>query len=151
MSLLPMRLQQGQLVNPYDVTWRDFNSMLSRFFGERPFEETGILAPYGVDIHEDADHIYVEADLPGFNKDEVDISLENQVLTITAEKKEESPAKGRKEDYLLHERRYRRFVRSFSLPATVDPQQVNAKLQDGILMVTLNKHEAAKPKKITVS
>lgn len=148
---LPMKIQQGQLAGPYDPVWRDFNTMLNRFFGEHPFEESGILAPYGVDIHEDADHIYVEAELPGFNKDDVDIALENQTLTITAEKKQEPPQKPQRPDYLLHERRYRRFVRSFTLPNIVDQQKVDAKLQDGILMITLNKHEQTKPKKIPIS
>src|SRR4029450_9163513 len=90
------------------------------------------LAPYGVDIREDADHIYVEAELPGFKKDEVDITLENQTLTISAERRqEEKKGDAGKGDMLLHERRYTRFLRSFTFPPTVDEQSVNAKLNDG--------------------
>ena len=110
------------------------------------------LAPYAVDVREDADHIYVEAELPGFKKDEIDISVENQSLTIAAEhrsqKDEKSADKG---EWLLHERRYTRFQRSFMLPPTVDSQSVAAKLNDGVLTVTLNKREETKPRKITVS
>lgn len=154
---LPMRVPQGHL-DPLELMRQDFGSMLSRFLGSREWEETGLMAPYGVDIREDADHIYVEAEVPGFHKDDIDVSLENQVLTIRAEKREEmqQPQQGQKQqkqqqgDFLLRERRYRRFERSFTLPATVDPQHVDAKLQDGILTVTLNKREEHKPRKIQV-
>jgi HSP20 family protein len=105
-----------------------------------------------VDIREDQDHFYVEAELPGFKKDDIDITLENQTLTISAERSAENKEDGQKTgELLLHERRYTRFVRSFTLPPTVDEQTVNAKLADGVLTVTLNKREETKPRKITVS
>ena len=111
-----------------------------------------LFAPYGVDVREDQDHIYVEAELPGFRKEDVDITLENQTLTITADRKIESkPGDQRKGDYLLRERRHTRFQRSFTLPPTVDEQTVNAKLADGVLVITLNKREETKPRKITVA
>jgi HSP20 family protein len=127
--------------------------MLNRWFGGRESNggHTGYLAPYAVDVREDADHIYVEAELPGFKKDEVDITLENQTLTISAERKSEEKKQGDKGELLLHERRYSRFLRSFTLPPTVDEQSVNAKLNDGLLTVTLNKREETKPRKVTVS
>jgi HSP20 family protein len=102
-----------------------------------------------VDVREDADHIYVEAELPGFRKDEVDITLENSTLTISAERKENS--QNENGDWLLRERRYSRFLRSFTLPPTVDEQSVDAKLSDGVLLVTLNKREETKPRKVMVS
>jgi HSP20 family protein len=107
-------------------------------------------APYAVDVREDADHLYVDAELPGFSKEDVDITLENQTLTIQAERKEEQEGQ-RKGDYLLNERRYRRFLRSFTLPPTVDDRKVDAKLHDGVLHITLNKREETKPRKIQVS
>ena len=108
------------------------------------------LAPYAVDVREDADHFYVEAELPGFSKEDVDITLENQMLTIAAERKSEKEEKSKKGELLLHERRYNRFLRSFTLPPTVDEQTVNAKLDNGILTITLNKREETKPRKIQV-
>jgi len=101
--------------------------------------------------HGTADHFYVEAELPGFKKDDLDITLENQQLTIAAVRKEEQEQKNDKGEFLLHERRYNRFLRSFTLPPTVDDQTVNAKLNDGVLVITLNKREETKPRKITVS
>jgi HSP20 family protein len=135
-----------------DVIGREFDSVLNRFFnpGDGGVAGGQRLAPYGVDIREDADHLYVEADIPGFKKDEIDITLENQTLTISAEHREMKDNE-KKGDWLLNERRYARFLRSFSLPPTVDDQKVDAKLQDGVLTVTLNKREETKPRKIQVS
>jgi HSP20 family protein len=156
---LPTRVQRsGQQYDPLELAQREFDSMLNRWFsgggGGRALPDGGsYLAPYAVDVREDGDHIYVEAELPGYKKDEVDITLENQTLTITAERREEQKRGGeeKKGDLLLHERRYSRFQRSFNLPPTVDEQTVNAKLSDGVLTVTLNKREETKPRKIQVS
>jgi HSP20 family protein len=149
---LPTRVNRGQYSDPYDAIQREFDSVLGRFLGGQPATDGGQrLAPYCVDVREDADHFYVEAELPGFKKDDVEITLENQQLTISAERKEDQRQDGEKGDLLHHERRYTRFLRSFTLPPTVDEQTVNAKLADGILTITLNKREETKPRKITVS
>jgi len=153
---LPTRVQRGQQYDPFELAQREFDTMLGRFLGERQANGTnggtGALAPYAVDVREDGDHIYVEAELPGFKKEEVDITLENQTLTISAERREERGNDGNKKgEHLLRERRYTRFLRSFTLPPTVDEQTVNAKLNDGVLTITLNKREETKPRKISVS
>ena len=157
---LPTRVQRGQQqqqYDPFELAQREFDTMLNRFLGERQANGsnggTGALAPYAVDVREDGDHIYVEAELPGFKKDEIDITLENQTLTIAAERREErGNGDGQKKgEHLLRERRYTRFLRSFTLPPTVDEQTVNAKLADGVLTITLNKREETKPRKISVS
>lgn len=147
---LPAKVQRG-FVDPLDMIGREFDTALNRFFQGGGSGDGGrhYMAPYGVDIREDADHLYVEADIPGFKKDEVDITLENSTLTISAEHREDGDQK--KGDWLLNERRYARFLRSFTLPPTVDDQKVDAKLQDGVLKVTLNKREETKPRKIQVS
>jgi HSP20 family protein len=152
---LPTRVHRGQ--DPFEMAQREFDSLLGRFLGGREMAGGGagsgnFLAPYAVDVREDGDHIYVEAELPGFKKDEIDITLENQTLTIAAERKEEMGGDSEKKgEHLLHERRYTRFLRSFTLPPTVDEQTVNAKLNDGVLTITLNKREETKPRKISVS
>jgi len=142
---LPILVRRG-FTDPIEYGQRDFNNMLSNFFSNQ--QDGGQLAPFGVDVREDADHIYVEADLPGFKKEEVEITLENQTLTIAAEHKEEHEEKG---GMLLHERRYSQFLRSFTLPPTVDEKAVDAKLQDGVLKVTLNKREETKPRRVQVN
>jgi len=148
---LPIRVQRG--ADPFELAQREFDSMLGRFFGNRVMDDGGTyLAPYGVDVREDPDHIFVEAELPGYRKDEVDINLENQTLTISAQHNQTKEEKSsNKAEWLLRERRYSRFQRSFTLPASVDPQSVQAKLADGVLTVTLNKREETKPRRITVA
>ena len=151
---LPTRVQRGQQYDPFELAQREFDTMLGRFLGERQANGTnggtGALAPYGVDIREDGDRLVVEAEMPGFKKEDVDITLENQTLTISGERREEK--KDQKEaGYLLNERRYSRFLRSFTLPPTVDEKSVQAKLENGVLTVTLNKREETKPRKIFVS
>ena len=153
---LPTRVHRGQTYDPFEGAQREFDTMLNRFFGGREVAAAngsgGYLAPYAVDVREDGDHIYVEAELPGFKKDEVDITLENQTLTISAERRSETKNGGdqKQGDLLLHERRYTRFLRSFTLPPIVDEGSVNAKLHDGVLTITLNKREETKPRKISV-
>ena len=150
---LPTRVNRG-FVDPLDLIGREFDGVLNRFFAGAGDATNGgsranWMAPYGVDIREDQDHLYVEADLPGFKKDEVDITLENQTLTISAEHRTEATEE-KKGDWLLNERRYARFLRSFTLPPTVDESKVDAKLADGVLRITLNKREETKPRKIQV-
>ena len=150
---LPTRVNRngGAAVDPLEAFQREFDGVLNRWMGSRDNGNGNVLAPYGVDIREDADHFYVEAELPGFKKDEVDITLENQTLTIAAERRSETKqGEGKKGELLLHERRYSRFLRSFTLPPTVNEQSVNAKLADGVLTITLNKREETKPRRIQV-
>ena len=150
---LPTRVHRG-FTDPLDMIGREFDNVLTRFFNQPDGNNGGnrmaYMAPFGVDIREDADHLYIEADVPGFKKEEVDITLENQTLTISAEHKEGGQQEEKKGEWLLNERRYARFLRSFTLPPTVDDQTVDAKLNDGVLTITLNKREEIKPRKIKV-
>ena len=80
---LPTRVNRnggGVALDPSELLQREFDGMFNRWMGGREAGNGAALAPYGVDIREDADHFYVEAELPGFKKDEVDITLENQTL-----------------------------------------------------------------------
>jgi len=151
---LPTRVQRGQ-IDPVDQVNREFEGFFNRMLGRDI--DGGQFAPYGVDVREDADHIYVEAELPGFRKEDVDITLENQTLTIAAQRTGQTGnggSGGQRQQHsgqmLLNERRYTRFLRSFTLPPTVDEQNVDAKLQDGVLTITLNKREESKPRKVQV-
>src|SRR3954454_1713361 len=164
---LPTRVNRtAAQYDPMETAQREFDTLMGRLLGRGEASDGGYLAPYGVDVREDQDHLYVEAELPGFKKDEIDITLENQTLTISAERKSETTRGnsngGQKQeggnaqkspsgDWLLRERRYSRFARSFTLPPTVDEQAVDAKLQDGVLTITLNKREETKPRKVRVS
>lgn len=144
---LPTRVSHPLLADPITNWQREFDNMLNRFFNPEP--NGGIMA-YGVDIREDGDHIYVEAELPGFKKDDVNITFEDGQLTIQAERKEEKREDGKEGETLLRERRWGRYVRSFTLPSTVDGNNIEASLQDGVLTITLNKREEVKPRRIPV-
>src|SRR4051795_3361602 len=141
---LPTRVARSLGDSGLDPMQRDFDTLVNRLFNGR---DGGGLAPYGVDVREDADHIYVEAELPGFTKEDVDITLENSTLTISAERKSEQKNE-KNGDYLLNERRFTRFLRSFTLPPTVNEQSVQANLKDGVLTITLTKREETKPRKV---
>lgn len=98
---------------------------------------------------EDKGHAFVlTVDLPGVKESDVDVTLENQTLTLTAERKAQAP-----EGYAVHrqERAPFRFSRSFTLPTRVDPERVKAALDDGVLTLTLEKTPESKPRKITVT
>ncbi|MDB5324458.1 MAG: hypothetical protein JWM57_27 [Phycisphaerales bacterium] len=130
----------------------------SRLFPVDPFEVFGqdFSTAYGVDVREDADKVYVEAEMPGFKKDEVEIVLDKSVLTITAKKAETSnsqPQDGNGEgtQWLLRERSVREYRRAFRLPASADAATVEAKLEDGVLHLTLTKREETKPRRISVT
>jgi HSP20 family protein len=102
-----------------------------------------------VDIHETPDALVLEADLPGINEKDLDIRVENNMLTIRGERKFEK--KVSEENYLRVERAYGAFTRSFSLPHTVNTEQIQANYEKGVLTVRLPKREEAKPKQIKVS
>lgn len=148
---LPTRVARS-LVDPFEGMTRDVDTLVRSLFGR---DVPAGYANYAVDVYEDADHLHVDAELPGFTKEQVDVTLDNSVLTITAERSEETSngngGEGAKRtDYLLRERRYNRFQRSFTLPNTVDSSSVDAKLENGVLRLTLNKRQETKPRKIAI-
>ncbi len=101
-----------------------------------------------VDIFEEADAIRIMAEIPGVNPNAVKISLENNVLTIHGTK--EQVAEERSERVHRYERTYGAFERSFTLPATVDANNIKASYEHGVLTITLPKVEKAKPRQIAV-
>ncbi|MCR4346990.1 MAG: Hsp20/alpha crystallin family protein [Sulfuricaulis sp.] len=102
-----------------------------------------------MDVKERADAYVIVADVPGAKKEDIDVSLENGILTISAETKSEKEEKDG-ERVLRQERRYGKYVRSLRLGTQVDEKGIKANYKDGVLELTLPKAEAVKPKKITV-
>ncbi|MCI0708511.1 MAG: Hsp20/alpha crystallin family protein [Ignavibacteriae bacterium] len=101
-----------------------------------------------VDITEKENEYLVNVELPGINKDDVKIMVENNVLTIRGERKQDQETK--QDGYRRVERSYGAFQRSFKLPNTVKAEKIDASYKDGVLTVTLPKAEEAKPKQIEV-
>lgn len=102
-----------------------------------------------VDIYEHEGNLVLKAELPGIDPKDVDVRVENNVLTLRGERKFESEVK--REKYHRVERAYGSFSRSFTLPATVDTDRIRAEYKDGVLRVTLPVREEAKPKQISIS
>jgi len=150
--------------NPLGTRWDPFRELeelqerLGSFFGTRvPLIKNGgdesetfsstIWAPR-VNISEDDKEYVVEAELPGVKKEEVKVTIENGVLSISGERKAEKEEKGKK--YHRVERSYGSFVRSFTLPDTSSAEKINADFKDGILKIRVPKSEKAKPRAIEV-
>jgi HSP20 family protein len=134
-----------------EVAQRMFNRLFDQTFEGWPFGESATLtsswAP-ACDIFEDQDGIKIVAEIPGVNREDVKLSLENNTLTIRGEKKQ--VAEEKTERVHRYERSYGVFERSFALPSTVDSERVDAEYANGLLTVTLPKIERAKPREIQV-
>jgi len=128
---------------------REMNKMFDGFLRGTTDEDYAISSwTPAVDIAEHDDGYLVKVELPGVNKDDVKLTLENNILTMRGEKKLEKETK--KENYHRVERSYGTFQRSFTLPAAVKAEKIDASYKDGILTVLLPKAEEAKPKQIEV-
>jgi HSP20 family protein len=101
-----------------------------------------------VDIYEQPERIVLRADLPGVQPDQIQLKVENNMLTLSGERHFEKNV--RKENYHRIERQYGSFVRSFSLPSSVDAEKIQADHRDGVLEITLPKTETSKPKAIKI-
>ena len=101
-----------------------------------------------LDVVEEDDKIIVRATLPGVKPEDIDVTLENDVLTISAETKAET--EDRKESYLVRERRTGKFRRSLQLPDTVDSENVDTKYENGIVEITFPKAEAKKARRLSI-
>lgn len=131
--------------------WLERGTLWSQLFGPSAFglfeDEKGLLKPR-VDISENETAYTVKADMPGFNKEEVRIEVENGRLRLEAEHKEEREEN--KESYHLKERRYGTITRTFILPEDVDPEKIEATMENGVLKLNLPKTEKTRPKQIEV-
>ena len=129
-----------------DEVNRLFTSSFSRGGGESDLMR-GAWSPQ-VDIFENQNEIVLEAELPGMKPEDVDISIENNVLTIHGERKFEK--KDENDNFHRVERSYGNFTRSFTLPPTVQSENANAEFENGVLRLTLAKREEAKPRRIEI-
>jgi len=126
------------------------NRMFARPATRTNGKETMIVADWTptVDISETDGEYQIKAEIPDVKKEDVKVTLEDGVLTIQGERKQEKEEKGKK--YHRIERSYGSFVRSFSLPELIDEEKVKAEFKDGVLNLHLPKSEKGKPKAIEV-
>lgn len=114
-------------------------------FGDLARQPSQVFAPR-FEVKERADAYVFTADLPGVKEEDLDISLQNGVLTVSGSRNAEEKKEG--ETYYLYERSYGSFSRSFALPEMADPDKVEARLANGELVLTVGKRQEAKPRKI---
>ena len=133
---------------------RQLNRMLDEAFGSWPFENQGTITSAWIppcDVMEDADSVRIVMELPGVRSEDVKLSLENNILTIRGEKRQEMQENGDKASRVhRYERSYGAFERTFALPNTVDPEKVEASYDNGVLTVALPKAERMRPREIQV-
>ena len=138
--------------NPNVVTARDpFFRLVDSLFNQDllPSEEVSNrtwMPP--VDIQETADSYRLVAELPGLTKEDINITLENNVLRLSGERKFEKDVK--KDGYHRIERTYGTFARAFTLPSQVNQEKVEASFENGLLTIVVPKAEQAKPRKISI-
>jgi HSP20 family protein len=129
-----------------DEVNRLFSTNLSRVFGDEGIAR-GAWNPT-VDIYENKDQIVIEAELPGMNREDFDLSFENNVVTLRGERRFEK--KDESDNYHRVERSYGSFTRSFTLPPTVSGEGISAEYRNGVLRVALPKREEVKARRIEI-
>jgi len=101
-----------------------------------------------VDVYDNDDSIVIKAELPGIDKEGIEIDVKDRVLTLKGERSSENEVKD--DNYYRRERSFGKFERAFTLPADVDPDKIKADFKDGVLKIDIPKPEKQKPRQITI-
>jgi HSP20 family protein len=131
----------GKVIDPLDRVWGDMARPALGWAAE-------VNAP-AADILETANEIVVQLDLPGHKAEDIQIKVENDILSVQSERKLDGGRQA--ETYHRSERSYGKFLRTFALPATVDSGRTVASYEAGVLQITLPKREDARPRTIQVN
>lgn len=125
----------------------DFDRLFESFFGGMPAVQENLWAPV-VDIVENNGNIEVKAEVPGMNKEDIKVTVKDNILSLSGERKQEKETK--EKTFRRIERYYGSFCRDIQLPETVEADKVKATYKDGVLSIVLPKPLSAQPKKIDV-
>ncbi len=137
--------------NGLGIFGREFDRFFNDFFAIEPsriFNETWYPQ---IDVVEDENKIHVKADMPGLTEKDIEVTVENGILTISGERKEEHREEDEKKRYIVSERCYGSFRRSLTLPEGIKANEIKAHFKVGVLNVEIPKAEEVKPKKIAVT
>jgi len=155
MALIPWRNRTGRdLYNPFtemETLQNEMNRLFNFSLGRWDDRAHGLMEGHwnpAVDIYDSKDDILVKADIPGMKKDELDVTIQGDMLVLKGEKKSENEVK--EKGHIKTERFYGSFNRAIRLPSGVDASKVKASYKDGVLELVLPKKEESKPKQITV-
>lgn len=153
MSIMRRNQSQGwwNPVSELEKLQQDMGRLFDFSFSRWPERDSGLLEGLwspAIDIYDSKDHLMVKADIPGLSKDEIEVSVHGDTLTLKGEKKKEEEVK--EKDFVRSERFYGAFHRAIKLPVAVDSDRVKASYKNGVLELTLPKKEDAKPKQIQI-
>jgi HSP20 family protein len=146
--MLPSVRNRGFMSAPLSALDEVRNEM-DRLFGSALPTWTQEAWAMPTDVRETAEALEFTTEVPGLNPSDIELTVENGVLTIAGEKKDTRKEEG-EHGYRLVERRYGRFERSFRVPSTVEADKVSARCENGVLTITLPKAEKARPRRIQV-
>jgi len=129
--------------------WNDFDALLGNLFDNNSADHSRSIV---VDIRETGDSYLIEAELPGFSEKDIEVKVEDRVLSISAsiDRKNEQKDEKKDDQFLVRERRSESFSRSFSLPEDVDVDRIDGNYRNGVLTLSLAKKPETKPKNIKV-
>ncbi len=142
-----MAIVRWKPMRDISVMQDEINRMFDNFWGGFDGQDGAMPAP-PVDVTEKADNFIVSAELPGLKKDDIKLTLQNNVLTISGSRKRETES--RDDQYHRVERSFGSFCRTINFPTSVDASKINADFKNGVLAIELPKVEEAKPKEIAI-
>lgn len=141
-ELRPYSRKNNSLYNPF----REMDELENRLFSNRfGFFDSTSLDEFKTDIKDEGDHYVLEADLPGFEKKDIHLDINNDILTVSAERHSEHEEKDKKGKYVRCERSYGSYSRQFDLSG-VKADEIGAKYENGVLKLTMPKKTAEEPK-----
>lgn len=146
-----MNLSRREPVSLFEMLHRDFDRMAARQHHNADADDRDhLVADWvpAVDIIEEDDRFLLRADVPGVSPDDIDINMENGILSVSGERRMETSSEA--EGVRRMERRVGKFFRRFSLPDSANPEQISAKCSNGILEVIIPKEARVKARRITV-
>lgn len=136
--------------SPFEALWDMRREMDRLFSGVSQNVDTSVAGYMPADVLETDNELRFTIDVPGLDPDQIDVTVENNVLTVSGERTWEHEEGKQEGDYHLFERRYGRFERSFALPQRVNAEGIQATCDHGVLTIVLPKLEEARPRRIQV-
>lgn len=142
--------QKNDQLSPFSSFRKEMDRVFDDFFSLKPSTLFDSEWMPDIDVEDTGKEIHVRAEMPGLDEKDLNVSLENNVLTISGEKKEEKEEKDKKKNYIYSERKFGSFSRSFTLPEGVEAEKIKAKFKKGVLEIDIPKDESVQPKKIQI-
>ncbi len=136
-------------LNPFEAFERDVKRLFDDFFALEPVDLFDSAWMPMVDVDEDEKSIHIRAEIPGIDEKNINVTLEDNVLTISGEKKEERKEENKR--YIVAERKFGSFKRCITLPAEVKADSAKASFKNGVLTIDFEKKEVSQPKCITIN